>query len=291
MKKAIRDELKAGRFDKWRIFEVLDQLKKAGAPNAEIEDFVKMLTALTVGETGGMIRVFEIEEFLKIMGYLESGDAKSGLRRYIYEHYAIESDVKSLVVDMKKISNEKELSACLGKVLDRFCVVADVNKIGDAIGMIYEVSMSDEMASRNVNSFGMDLRALLLRSDEMYLSVPYSVMEDYFYIDDQLLGIAEAYGAKFVENSDMKGLDEIIEAYPRDRAEILRNSISGSKSVDLKTAEDLRARIYGESVNAKMALKELLDKIRSSEGDEVANRFVLERFTKEQVNLLGLKNF
>jgi hypothetical protein len=290
LKNAIRDELKTGRLDKRRIFEVLDQLKKAGAPNAEIEDFVKMLTALTVAETGGVIRVFEIEEFIKIMDYLESGDAKSGLRRYIYDHYATENDVKALVVDMKKISNEKELSACLGKVLDRFCVVADIEKIGNAIGMIDEVSLSDEMARRNVNSFGMDLRALLLRSDKMYSSVPYSVMKDYFSVDDQLLGIAEAYGSKFIDNNDMNSLDEIIEAYPRDRAELLRNSIGGSRSVGLQTAEGLRARISGESVISKMALKELVEKIRISEGDDAANRFVLERFTKDQVDLLDSVN-
>lgn len=261
--KLLRSDLMARRLSQEEQLRILDALKKAGMDPGQWE---KVVGTFSHYATDAAFR-------LELASMLDSGATKSKVLGEGFK-LATKDNLPLFTKALESIHNDGERKKLVDTVLEK---LVDKDSIGSSLDWVNGVA--DPAEKEGFTQLVADrVSSYLEDPSHGYGTVSYQDLKRHFTAQ-QLYNLGQAYGPYYASQGDMESLKAVFDGYSA-RGALLDVTISGASGITARDAVEIKGLIPDSDKND--LLKQLVAKVRATEGDAAADRFISQQLTSEQ---------
>lgn len=261
--KLLRSDLMAGRLSREEQVRILDILKKAGMDSAGWETLVSTFANYSNDAA------FRLE----LASMLDSGEKKSQVLSKAFK-LVTKDNLPLFTRALESVHNDGDRKKLVDTVLEKIVDKDSIQSSLDWVNGVADQAERDAFTQLVADRIG----SYLEDPAHGYGQVTYQELKRHFS-DQQLYNLGQVYGPYYASQGDMESLKAVFDGYSAKSA-LMDVTISGASSITAKDAVEIKRLIPEDDKG--VLLKQLIAKVRTTEGAAAADRFISQQLTPEQ---------
>ena len=241
-------------------FDFIRKLREAGMDIGEWEQLVAMLSGNSKDPAF----------ILKLADLVDAGSERENLLSHAFEFVA-KDKLPMFTAALNSVQNDSLREFLASKAVDQLVAEGDIGSTVAWVKSVADPKREDQYCSFILNTLVQNMGSASGRKPPL---VPFKDLPGYF-TDRQLQDYRGIYGGYYISQGDFESLKGTIAVLSADdQSSVLGTSIGKADKITPAEAGDLLKLVPENSYNQLYILKELSKKIRATEGDEAAARFI-----------------